>query len=173
MLFTSNPSEYQTGAFMVAKRYVEQFERVKRLLGRFEALGQGIAHTQHSANYDDDVHSFFQNCYHLKDWIKNDPCCATWPCVEAYINTNQDLQLCADICNAQKHLKLTNHRSGQNPRFGGTHTKLIIAEGGADATVQIANSYSVETQNAGTVDALTLGLRCVSAWEAFIIANDP
>lgn len=157
---------------MVTKRYVEQFERIKRLLGRFEALGQGIPHMQNSANYDDDVYSFFQNCYHLKDWIKNDPYCAAWPCVEAYINTSQDLQLCADLCNAQKHLKLTNHRSGQNPQFGGGHTQLKIDEGSGLTTVQIAISYDVETQNAGTLDALTLGRRCVTAWATFITAND-
>lgn len=158
---------------MPTKMYVEQFERVKRLLRRFKALGQGIDHTQHSANYDDDVHSFFQNCYHLKDWIKNDPYCKAWPSVEAYINENQDLQLCADLCNAQKHLKLTSPRSGQNPQFGGSHTRLSIGGGSGLSSVQIANSYSVDTQSAGTIDALTLGQRCVNAWEDFIAANDP
>ncbi len=157
----------------MTKKYTEQLERVKRLLHRFERLGTGISHEQHSANYDDDVYSFFQNCYHLKDWIKNDPYCASWPSVETLINTNQDLQLCADLCNAQKHLTLTKSRSGQNPQFDGGTIKLNITEGGGPATVEIAISYSVITANVGTVDALDLARRCVQSWENFIVANDP
>lgn len=157
---------------MVTKKYVEQFERVNRLLCRFVALEQGIDHTHHSASYDDDVHSFFQNCYHLKDWIKNDPYCAGWKDVETHINANQDLQLCADLCNAQKHLKLTSQRSGQNPQFGGSHMRLNITEGGGPTTVKIAVSYSVDTTSAGTIDALDLAKRCVTAWKDFIEANE-
>jgi len=161
------------GGSLVTKKYVEQFERVKRLLGRFEAIGRGVEHAQHSANYDDDVHSFFLNCYHLKDWIKNDPYCVSWTSAEAHINANQDLQLCADLCNAQKHLNLTSHRSGQHPQFGGSHIQLNVAEANGSTTVQIAVSYSVDTKSAGTINALDLARRCVSAWEAFIVANDP
>lgn len=158
---------------MTTKKYVEQLERVKRLLHRFERLGAGIDHAQHSANYDDDVYSFFQNCYHLKDWIKNDPYCTGWPSVETLINTNQDLQLCADLCNGQKHLALTSSRSGQNPQFDSVAIKLNITEGGGPATVQIAISYTVTTENLGAVDALDLARRCVQTWESFIVANDP
>lgn len=161
------------GGSLATKKYVEQLVRIKRLLARFEALGRGVEHTQASPNYDDDVYSFFQNCYHLKDWIKNDPYCAAWPNVEVLINSNQDLQLCADLCNAQKHLSLTSSRSGQNPQFDGGLTKLDITEGGGPTTVRIAVSYNVTTTGAGTIDALTLARRCVGAWESFVAANDP
>ena len=64
---------------MATKKYIEQFLRVKRYLERFARLNAGVDHTQASPNYDDDVYSFFQNCHHLKDWIKkNDPNCAAW-----------------------------------------------------------------------------------------------
>ena len=158
---------------MTTKKYTEQWERVKRQLQRFEALERGIDHTQHSEHYSDDVHSFFQNCYHLKDWIKNDPYCSGWQDVEKLINGDVHLQLCADLCNAQKHLTLTQRpRSDQNPQFGGGKTHLTITEGGP-ATIQIAVSYTISTKHLGDIDALILARQCVDSWTVFISINDP
>ena len=158
---------------MATRKYVEQLERVRRFLVRFEALGTGVEHTQHSGNYEDDVYSFFQNCYHLKDWIKNDPYCANWSDVEAMINGSQYLQICADLCNAQKHLSLTRSRSSQSPQFDGGTMRLNIMEGGGPTVVQIALSYNVSTTSLGRVDALDLARKCMAAWESFVSANDP
>jgi len=47
--------------------YLEQFRRVKRFLKR---IGN---QDRDATKYDDDLWGFFQNCWHLKDWIKNDP----------------------------------------------------------------------------------------------------
>ncbi|MEI6117224.1 MAG: hypothetical protein WCP99_22000 [Burkholderiales bacterium] len=159
---------------MVSKRYVEQLERARRCLRRFEALCAGIAHTKDAVNYDDDVYAFFQNCYHLKDWIKNDPYCSKWPNPEKLIDNDQNLQICADLCNAQKHLKLTRPpRSAQNPQFAGRGLKLAIDDRGGSTTVGIAISYNVTTDNFGTIDALVLAKDCMTAWENYISANDP
>jgi hypothetical protein len=59
------------GRFMAAS-YREQYERVKRWYGKFIALDQGRAHDVPSENYLDEIYAFFMNCYHFKDWIKND-----------------------------------------------------------------------------------------------------
>lgn len=157
----------------MVNKYVEQFERTKRLHQRFQRLTTEIEHTQASQNYDDDVYSFFQNCYHLKDWIKNDPYCAAWPNVEAFINANPDLKICADLCNGLKHLSVTRPRSVENPQFAGRKIAINISDGiGAKASVSIAVSYDVATTNRGTLDAFTLASSCVSAWAQFIAAND-
>src|SRR5260370_25070811 len=61
------------------KRHMEQFERTKRWLERVKSQ---IRREHHDAieviSFDeaelffDDVHAFFQNCWHMKDWIKHD-----------------------------------------------------------------------------------------------------
>lgn len=160
---------------MTSKEYVEQWQRVKRYHDRFERLSAGIEHTEASPHYDDDVYAFFQNCYHLKDWIKNDPFCVGWPSVESLVNSDPDLQLCADLCNGQKHLKLTTHRSNENPQFQGKSINLNINEGLGTGTaeVKIAMTYNVVTTNRGTIDALALARDCVNAWNTYITANDP
>ncbi len=74
--------------------YSVQLHRVKRYLQRFEEIGSGKAHNQSTPDYDDDVYAFFQNCYHLKDWIKNDPVCSNWiPDVESLVDQNTRVTL--------------------------------------------------------------------------------
>lgn len=158
---------------MTAK-YIEQLERTKRYLKRFSDINTGIIHTQASPNYDDDVYAFFQNCYHLKDWIKNDPYCSKWGKVEKFIDSNNDLRTCADLCNGLKHLKLTKQRRPtENPQFSGRQISLNIREGGSDSSeVGIAISYMIETAS-GDIDAFDLARKCVSAWENYIANNIP
>ena len=90
---------------------------MKRSYAKFAAIDQGRVHDKSSENYDDEVYAFFLNCYHLKDWIKNDGAAgvSAQNRVEAFINSSRPLKLCADICNAHKHLQLKSPRSNENP----------------------------------------------------------
>jgi hypothetical protein len=151
--------------------YTQQFERMKRYFSRFRDINKGKAHTQPSSNYDDDVYAFFQNCYHLKDWIKNDPACSSWSNVEDLINKNTDLRICADLCNALKHLTLMKPRSAVNASFAGGHIALNITDGfGIKERVDISIKYEVST-SAGNMDVFELAELCVKAWEQYISAN--
>lgn len=82
---------------------LKQWARVQRALIRIENNKN-----RQEEEYEDDVWFFFQNCYHLKDWIIHDD---TNPIssktVEADIERNLELKLCADLANRSKHLKLT------------------------------------------------------------------
>lgn len=157
----------------MASRYTEQFERLKRYFSRFKQINDGKAHDQSSPHYDDDVYAFFQNCYHLKDWIKNDTACSSWSNVESFINNNNDLRVCADLCNSLKHLTLTMPRSTENPGFAGGHITLNITDGfGVKESVDISIKYTVSTSS-GDIDAFQLAERCLTAWEQFINANTP
>ena len=157
----------------MTKKYVEQWERTKRFMTRFEALSSGVNHTHASDNYEDDMQSFFMHCYHLKDWIKNDPYCAAWQSVEQFIQADPHLPICADLCNALKHLTRTTNRSQENPQFGGSAIKLDIQEGGVKASVQIEMSFIVTTTKHGNIDALNLARNCMDSWKQFIASNDP
>jgi hypothetical protein len=52
--------------------FEEQYERVKRWYKRFDEINQGKENYRSSEDCRDEVYAFFINCYHLKDWIKND-----------------------------------------------------------------------------------------------------
>ena len=61
--------------------------------------------------------SFFQNCFHLKDWIieaqKNDG--INWSNkIHAMINSNQSMKICRDLCNGLKHLRINRPSIDKN-----------------------------------------------------------
>lgn len=152
--------------------YAEQLERVRRYHTRFREITQG---TQNSSSVDecmDGIYGFFQNCYHLKDWLKNDPAYTkhTPQQIEALVTSNSALAICADLCNATKHLRLSQPpRSGSVPAFGTKNVGVQITDSlsGGDTTVTVA--IHVEVNHGGkTLDAFQLATDALRAWEGFI-----
>lgn len=150
-----------------SSKYLEQFERVKRWYERFKLIDSGRPYDISLEHYRDEVYAFFQNCHHLKDWIRNDSTvgAAAWK-VEEFIDKNEELKLCADICNRKKHLKLRSSRSGQDPRFGKRDLKLKLEEPDGKKTISV--KFSVNTSSGKRIDAFELATRCLQAWEDFI-----
>lgn len=82
----------------------QQFERVRRWYGRFKNHCDGKPvemPCRVDPDYMDDIHAFFQNCYHLKDWLKNDPEFTKW--------TNQEIEDFVTstplACDLRRHLQ--------------------------------------------------------------------
>jgi hypothetical protein len=157
------------------RKHQEQFERMKRWYERIKKIDQGRQHDLSFINlspgyFHDEVYAFFQNCYHLKDWIKNDETVRLpEKDVEDFINQNECMCLCADICNGTKHLKLKDERrrSDQYPDFGGRKFSLSL-EGGPEPIIGV--KFSIETKK-GTIDTFELASECVRKWEEFIKDN--
>ena len=151
-----------------SSKWQEQWDRVERWYQRFTMIDQGREHNLSSDYYQDEVYAFFINCYHLKDWIKNDSSVGSAGAnVEDFINRNNQLSLCADICNGIKHLTLLKERerSHQGPQFGCRVFKLQV--GGSPI---ISAKYTVDT-SAGPADAFDLATKCLEAWKQFILSN--
>jgi hypothetical protein len=131
-------------------KWEEQLARVRRYHARFKEANDGVEMRVTTEYAADDMHAFFQNCYHLKDWLKNDPAFTkkTDDEIEDYITATPCLALCADICNGTKHLSLHVWEGG--PMHG-----------------RIALKMSIE-HNGVMIDAFTLATECLAAWEAFL-----
>ena len=151
------------------KRYVEQFSRMQRWYERFKNIDEGTAHERSSEEYTDNVYAFFQNCYHLKDWIKNDDTIKLpkgFDIDRDFINKNPAMGLLADICNGTKHLKLAKERSNESPEFYSKNYSLTL--GGQKAVVKV--KWNIKTKS-GNQDAFQLATECVKKWEEFITKN--
>lgn len=65
-----------------------------------------------SVAYDDDLHHFMQDCWHLKDWIRNDPALAIGQAIEDHVRAYKSLRISADLANGSKHLARHKHQEG-------------------------------------------------------------
>jgi hypothetical protein len=145
----------------------EQYERAERWYKRFETINTGRAHDVSSDNYVDEIYAFFQNCYHLKDWIKYDASLpgAVRSAVEGFINSEEPLRLCADVCNGLKHLRLLEpYRSGEKPKFGRKRFDVEFGAG-VPSTIRLKCEITTGTR---TVDAFQLATDALESWKKFI-----
>lgn len=62
-----------------------------------------------SVEYDDDLRHFFQDCWHLKDWIKHDGA-ITRIDIEAEVEKCKPLRIAADLANGSKHYAVDRNR---------------------------------------------------------------
>jgi hypothetical protein len=66
----------------------------------------------------DNVFNFFVTAYHIQDYIKNSKS-APQANLDAFIK-GSEIQLCKDMCNQGKHLKLSNKKNLNTTHLSGT-----------------------------------------------------
>lgn len=97
---------------------IKQWKRLNRALKKIENN-----RNRQLDEYEDDIWSFFQNCWHLKDWIKNDDTVHEKhrKSVEKDLKKIDSILMCADLANRSKHLKLTSSRVDADVSSRGIH----------------------------------------------------
>ena len=144
------------------KRYLEQFDRMKRWYDRVRKISEGKEHNLPTDYYQDEVYAFFINCYHLKDWIKNDAeTHVASEEVEKFVNNSEFLKVCGDLCNGSKHLTIRNPKNSRDTHIDGRHFALHLGSGPI-----IHIEYDVVSGNK-VYDAFSLASKCVQEWEEF------
>jgi hypothetical protein len=110
--------------------YRNQLDRARRFLARVQSLDP-----RRDVDYQDDVWAFFQNCWHIKDWLHHDYKVpqSIRDRVIAEAHASRILHVCRDMANGTKHRKLTNRdKRGPVPRPRAMHmwTSTTIVPGG-------------------------------------------
>ncbi len=148
----------------------QQWERLKRWHIRFDAINGGLEHNKPSDFLEDDMWAFFINCYHLKDWLKNDVASGvSAKDVEDYVNKSPNLSLCGDLANGSKHAVLKKAKVDPNTKLKNKLVQVTLHAGlGAqNPPTQIAVKYTLEAGGV-TYDAFGLGTACMKEWAAFL-----
>lgn len=154
-----------------AKLHEEQTGRAERYYRRFERLYMGVEDAADVAHFMDDVYTFFLHCYHIKDWLKNDPDFTAHSAseIENYVSTTPCLAMVADICNAAKHLRLTKHRSPGHAQITGRRLTVSLHDSLNGSALPTTYSVSVEVSDAGTEhDAFHLATQAMAAWRSLL-----
>ena len=134
--------------------YLHQLDRARRFLARTEAVS-GFA----DVDFQDMMWAFFQNCWHVKDWVKNDPILdqATKDSILAWAHKSIVLGVCHDMCNGTKHL---------GPRPGEAshdHIDTTIVPGG-----ETIMDCLIDNGHGKLVSGRLLAHQCIGEWVSIL-----
>ena len=137
-------------------------EQYRRMMRSFRKLDGEYNNTE---VYDDNLYHFFQDVWHLKDWLKNDPAVSQQvrTSVEADVQSVQALRLAADLANASKHFELRSSREGAAI----TQRHVIVKLGGGKSAEQ---RRDVNTTGGSSTTAEQIARDSVKEWEKLLIA---
>jgi len=162
----------------------EQYERMLRSHKRLTDYASGQRHfspdEDGSAEARDALIHFFQDAYHLKDWLKNDKAIGRKRArqqikkeVEGYVSDTLYLKICADVANGSKHLQLDPERPPSrtgDPNTGITGQSVTVraaAVGSGGEPEPAIHSWEIES-NGVPYDALDTASKIVEAWDAWL-----
>jgi hypothetical protein len=149
--------------YSISKKYHAMMRAYEKLRTISTDNGPSITNTDAA----DLAGSFFNECYHLKDWIKNDPVIGAKVDVEAYIDEVGALRIIADYCNSSKHAGLDRKpRSGAQVEQVRTHMKIDLTPKGFVSSAQLEIIVGSKSYN-----AYKLATDGVAAWKTFIARN--
>lgn len=151
--------------------YHQQFERAKRYLERIRRIYAGTYSIVDSADYyDDEIISFFIHCYHIRDWILHLSKIPISPKeIDCFINDNEALKICADLCNGEKHCRLERAtRTGGRPHLASREWQAtyFTPEAGVPSTQKARYKILSGDQ---WIDALAVAEESMELWEEFMI----
>jgi hypothetical protein len=132
-----------------------QYERLERAYARLQDPYSS------SVLYNDDLQHFFQDCWHLKDWIKNDKTIELGSSIEKLVMTEKSLRIVADLANGSKHLARHTHHEGAY--ITATHLTVHLAQNkGIDV------NYVITLADATTLSAQDLIHEAFNAWQVIL-----
>jgi|HubBroStandDraft_1064217.scaffolds.fasta_scaffold354682_1 hypothetical protein len=94
--------------------YRHQLDRARRFLERVLSDYEGLEDIN-EIEFQDMMWSFFQHCWHIKDWLRNDPLASEAQkqvAIDMAHPAGGALLICRDLCNGTKHLRLKDPSSG-------------------------------------------------------------
>lgn len=150
----------------------EQYDRMHRWYVKLKEINDGRTHAEDSRHYQDVLYAFFQNCYHLKEWIEKDKYVNPQIKIQVkdFFENSEALGLAADICNATKHFELT--KKTHHPFSKKTiapRQKISMTFGTAKPIISI--SYKLQLSDGTEFDAFQFASECIAEWEKFYVTR--
>jgi hypothetical protein len=129
--------------------YRRQLDRARRFLDRINRRGVS------DVDFQDMIWAFFQNCWHIKDWLRNDPLAseAQKTAAIAAAHASPILMACRDLCNGTKHL-------GEGYSLQHSHVDIDITPG--DETVM---DCIFEDASGNQFSGRLLAVQSIAEWE--------
>ncbi len=141
-----------------AYRFFHRYSEARAAGTRFEATGWN--------DIEDFMWAFFQNAWHIKDWLKNDPTLndVLKQVLMSEIHGTESLLLCADLANGSKHFGSDPDRD----KIGATDQQIELSctTGGVTITDHI-----IVTGNGKRLTALALARWVLNDWRDLLVRH--
>jgi hypothetical protein len=128
--------------------YRSQLDRARRFLDRLDTPGIN------DVDFQDIMWAFFQNCWHVKDWLHNDPKVDQTVKAAAIARAHDSvaLKVCQEMCNGTKHL-------GQRLGASHDHIDTNVTPGGETLIDCIVDNGAGKM-----VSGRALAHQCIAEW---------
>lgn len=140
--------------------YRNQLDRARRFLDRARMTPDDWPDMD-DVEFQDMMSAFFQDCWHVKDWLKNDPS-VSQVAKEAVIqlaHQSQYLRMCQELCNGTKRL-------GARPGANHQHINTTIIPGAGIREVDCI----VDDGSGKFISGKQLASDCIAEWERILIS---
>lgn len=147
----------------------EQWERTERWFKRVQLIQEKSVTCQLTAEDIDTIFAYFQNAFHLRDWIED----SRPPLrnkLETFVRSNFEIGACRDICNGLKHKRLTRPSHDADFNFYREYD-YDTAETKPDRNPTQYRFAFADGERVRKFDAFELASRCRGLWMIFIQSN--
>ena len=163
----------QQSASLPPHPYLLQVGRACRFLERYRIAsmsGPGISTPCSYEDIEDLLWAFFQNCWHVKDWLRNDPTVdeAIRLSVKAAAESDPVLQVVRALANGTKHLVAYTGRD--QPSADDTGIQFTHNSDGTISTDHLIDiARPIDPGLSERITALALGEKAMTRWQEILI----
>jgi hypothetical protein len=138
--------------------YRNQLDRARRFLDRVQMTTDDWADMD-DVEFQDMMWAFFQNCWHVKDWLRNDPLVSqvVKDAATQLAHQSQHLKMCQELCNGTKHL-------GARPGASHHHINTTIIPGAGIREMDCI----VDDGGGKLISGKQLASDCIAEWERIL-----
>ncbi len=143
--------------------YRDQLDRARRFLGKVETTHDDLE-TMDDVEFQDMMWSFFQHCWHVKDWLHHDPkaSSAQKTAAIAAAHNSKLLMICQDLCNGTKHLQLNRPKSGAGAKHQRIEMTIIPGQGRYEIDCLLDDGHGND------MSGKQLARDCIAEWERIL-----
>lgn len=135
--------------------FQEQYEKMIRWFKRLESIYKEVPGGFADFDARDIADVFFQNCYHLWDWIKEGSHSKiSQKDIQSFIHNSECLKVCKDLCNGSKHAEIISDTD--------IHSDYVV-----DKDWKIHGRILIVKCGDKKYDALDLAKKCIEEWNRF------
>lgn len=161
---TSQSFDY--GAEFPPHAYLQQLARAKRFLDRYRTA-LCLKSSDPGGDWetvDDLLWTFFQHCWHVKDWLKNDLSIdvEVRTATVSAVHRDQRLLLVADLANGAKHFL----EKGRNTGARDCAIQLVQLPGGGEAFVPL-----IRLDDGHELPATAIAKNAMAGWRELLVMN--